>query len=326
MVKAVIATAYGSPDVLQVVEVPKPAPKPNEVLIRIRATSVTAGDCELRRFQMPTMIWLLMRLVTGITKPRQPILGQDISGEVEAIGSAVTHFKVGDQVFGTTGISMGAYAEYKCVPEKSADHVLALKPNTMTYEQAAAVPTSALTAFDFLRKANVKAGHKVAILGAGGSIGTFAVQFAKQMGAVVTGIDSGEKLDLITSLGADHTIDFTQHDFTTDGTLYDVIIDVAAKRSYWQCRRALIPGGVYLIANVRVRDVTQWIASAVTSRHKMIFWAGTLRNDDLLHVKSLIEARALTAVIDKTFTLDQMQDAHRYAESGHKRGNIAIRV
>ncbi|MFN8529115.1 MAG: NAD(P)-dependent alcohol dehydrogenase [Anaerolineae bacterium] len=324
--KAVIATAYGSPDVLQIAEVPKPTPKPKEVLIRIRATSVTAGDCELRRFQMPTMIWLLMRLVTGITKPRQPILGQDISGEVEAIGSEVTRFKVGDQVFGTTGVSMGAYAEYKCVPETSSDHVLALKPHTMTYEQAAVVPTSALTAFDFLRKANVKAGHKVAILGAGGSIGTFALQFAKTMGAVVTGIDSGEKLDLITALGADHAIDFTQHDFTADGTLYDIIIDVAAKRSYWQCRRALTPNGVYLIANLRVRDVAQWIASAVTTQHKMIFWAGMLRNDDLVHVKGLIEAGTLTAVIDKTFTLDQMQDAHRYAESGHKRGNIAVSV
>jgi NADPH:quinone reductase-like Zn-dependent oxidoreductase len=251
--KAIVWTKYGSPDVLQLKEVAKPTPKANEVLIRIYATTVTAGDCEARNLKIPLLFRLPMRMYVGLRKPKRiTILGQELAGEIEEIGKDVKRFKAGDQVFGTTRLGFGAYAEYICLPEKSAMGVLATKPANLTYEEAAALPTGGLEALHFIRKGNTLAsvrGEKVLIIGAGGSIGTFAVQLARYFGAKVTGVDSTRKLEMVRSIGANHVIDYTQEDFTKTGETYDVILDVPGKSSFSGSIRSLKQNGRYLLAN-----------------------------------------------------------------------------
>src|SRR5712664_159612 len=234
--KAIVCTKYGPPDVLQLKEVERPTAKDNEVLVRVHAATVTAGDCELRRFKMPLWLWLLARIGFGFRGPRRKILGQELAGEIESVGNSVTLFKKGDQVFALTGLHLGAYAKYNCLPETG---LIATKPANMTYEEAAAVPVGGLHAWHYLRRCNIQPGQKVLINGAGGSIGTIAVQLAKSFGADVTGVDSASKLDMLRSIGADRVIDYTKEDFTKSGETYDVIFDTVGKTSFSGWLRSL---------------------------------------------------------------------------------------
>ena len=327
--KAIIWTKYGPPDVLQLKEVEKPAPKDNEVLIRIYATTVTAGDCELRRLKLPLYFSLPMRIYVGFRKPtRITIPGMELAGEIESAGKDVTRFRQGDQIFGTSGFGMGAYAEYICLPEESTgtEGVLVKKPVNMTYEEASAVPVGGLEALHFLRKVNIQNGQKILINGAGGSIGTFAVQLAKSFGAEVTGVDSAGKLDMLRSIGADQVIDYTQEDFTKSGETYDVIFDVIGKSSFSRSLRALKQNGRYLLANPGLSQMVRGRWTSMISSKKVVFGAASHRTKDLLFLKELIEAGKIKSVIDRRYPLEQIAEAHRYVETGQKKGSVVITV
>ena len=325
--KAILWTAYGPPEVLQLEEVEKPAPKANEVLIRIVATTVTAGDCEARNLKFPILVRLPMRMYVGLRKPRRiTILGQELAGEIEAIGKDVKRFKAGDQVFGTTGLGFGAYAEYICLPEKSAMGVLATKPANMTCEEAAAVPTGGLEALHFIRKANIQRGEKVLIIGAGGSIGTFAVQLARYFGAEVTGVDSSGKLDMLRTIGADHVIDYTQENITKRAETYDVIFDVMGKSSFSGSVRLLKQNGRYLLGNAGLSQMLRGRWTSIKSSKKVIIGAANQKNEDLLFLKALIEAGKMKSVIDRRYPLEQIAEGHRYVDTGQKKGNVVITV
>ena len=321
--KAIVCTRYGPPEVLQLRDVEKPIPKDNEVLIRVRAATVTKGDCELRSLELPLLWKLFLRIGFGIRAPRKKILGQELAGEIESVGSAVTLFKKGDQVFANTGLRLGAYAEYDCLPEKG---LVAIKPANMSYEEAAAVPVGGLHALQYLRKANVQTGHKVLINGAGGSIGTVAVQLAKYYGAEVTGVDSIEKLDTLSSIGADHAIDYTREDFTENGEKYDVIFDTVGKSPYSRSIRSLKEKGIYLLGNP---GLSQMIRAPWTSRRsskKVIGRMEPYRTEDLTFLKELIEAGEIRSVIDRRYPLEETIEAHRYVDTGQKRGDVVITV
>ncbi|OLD56357.1 NAD(P)-dependent alcohol dehydrogenase [archaeon 13_1_40CM_2_52_13] len=321
--KAIVCTRYGPPEVLQLRDVEKPIPKDNEVLIRVHAATVTKGDCELRSLELPLLWKLFLRIGFGIRAPRKKILGQELAGEIESVGSAVTLFKKGDQVFANTGLRLGAYAEYDCLPEKG---LVAIKPANMSYEEAAAVPVGGLHALQYLRKANVQTGHKVLINGAGGSIGTVAVQLAKYYGAEVTGVDSIEKLDTLSSIGADHAIDYTREDFTENGEKYDVIFDTVGKSPYSRSIRSLKEKGIYLLGNP---GLSQMIRAPWTSRRsskKVIGRMEPYRTEDLTFLKELIEAGEIRSVIDRRYPLEETIEAHRYVDTGQKRGNVVITV
>jgi NADPH:quinone reductase-like Zn-dependent oxidoreductase len=319
--KAIVCEKYGPPEVLQLKEVEKPVPKDNEVLIKVYATTVNATN-PMGRAGKPFMV----RLVPlSLTKPKSPILGDELSGEIESIGKDVKLFKEGDQVYGCTGIEQGAYAEYKCLPE---DGVLAIKPTNMTYEEAAAATSGALTALIFLRdKGNIKSGQKVLINGASGSVGTFAVQLAKYYGAEVTGVCSTTNLELVKSLGADKVIDYTKEDFTKNGETYDVIFDTVSKNSFSRCKGALKQKGVYL-ATIPGLVILQMLWTSMVGSKKAIFAATSFKysNKELIFIKGLIEAGKIKSVIDGSYSLKQMAEAHGYVEKGHKKGNVVITV
>ncbi|MGB2964510.1 MAG: NAD(P)-dependent alcohol dehydrogenase [Anaerolineales bacterium] len=325
--KAIIWTAYGGPEVLQLQEVDKPQPLDNEVLIKIHATSVTAGDCETRTLKLPMGIGLLMRLFVGIGKPKNIlILGQEFSGEIETVGKDVSLYKPGDQVFGGTGLTKGTYAEYVCLPENPDEGVLASKPSNMTYQEAAAVTTGGLEALHFLRLANLQPGQQLLIIGAGGSIGTFGVQLAKMYGAEVTTVDSGDKLDMLLSIGADKVIDYTKEDFTSSGQIYDVIFDVVGKSPLSRSLKSLKEEGIYLMANPRVGNMIWGNLVSRLSKKQVIHEMNQQKTADLIHLKELIEAGKIKTVIDRTFSLEQIAEAHRSVESGAKKGNLTITV
>jgi NADPH:quinone reductase-like Zn-dependent oxidoreductase len=319
--KAIVCTKWGSPDVLELKEVEKPTPKNNEVLIRIYTATVIAGDCEMRSLKFPILLRLLMRIGFGFRGPRKKILGQELSGEIESVGKDVKLLKEGDRVFAHTGFSMGAYAEYMCLPEEG---LLAIKPANMTYEEAAAVPVGGLEALHYLRKGNIRSGQKILINGAGGSIGTFAIQLARYFGAEVTGVDSTEKLDMLRSIGADRVIDYTQEDFTKSGQTYDVIFDVVGKSSFSGSIRSLKQNGRYLLANPRLSQMVRWLWTSIISGKKVIGGNVSYRPEDLIFLKELIEAGKIKSVIDRRYPLEQIAEAHRYVEKGHKKGNVVI--
>jgi len=326
--KAIVWTEYGPPDVLQLQEVEKPTPKDNELLIRIYATTVTAGDCEQRSLKLPIWYRLPMRAYVGLKRPRRTtILGMELAGEIEAVGKDVKRFKKGDQVFAATGfVGMGACAEYICLPEEPEEGALAIKPANMTYEAAAAVPVGGLEALGFLRQGSVQSGQKVLINGAGGTIGPFAVQLAKYFGAEVTGVDSTGKLDMLRSIGADQVIDYTREDFTKSGETYDFILDVVGKSSFSGSMRSLKQNGRYLIANPGLSQMVRGRWTSMTSSKKVIFGAAYPRTQDLLFLKELIEAGKLKAVIDRAYPLEQIVEAHRFVDQGRKKGNVVITV
>jgi len=320
--KAIIWTNYGPPDVLQRQEVEKPTPKDNEVLIRLVAATVTAGDCEVRGLKLPLWPRLPLRIFVGLRKPKRlTILGQELAGEIEAVGKNVNKFKIGDPVFAATGFGMGAYAEYKCLPE---DGALAIKPINMSYAEAAAVPVGGLEALHFLRKSNIQRGQKVLINGAGGSIGTIGVQLAKHFGAEVTAVDSAEKLEMLRSIGANHVIDYAQEDFTKNGQTYDVIFDVIGKSSFSRSIRTLNEKGFYLIANPTFSKKIRGAWVSKRSSKRVLSDAADHKAENLIFLKDLIEAGKLKSVIDRCYPLAEVAEAHQYVETGQKAGNVII--
>jgi NADPH:quinone reductase-like Zn-dependent oxidoreductase len=305
--KAVVYTQYGPPEVLRLQEVAKPAPRDNEVLVKVRATTVTIGDTIMRSLKMPVSGWqaLLARVYLGVRRPKRHILGMELAGDVEEVGQNVTGFKPGDPVFGSTyGVNFGGYAEYKCLP---ANGLIAIKPANLSYEEAAAVPGAAQTAWRCLERAKLQPGHQVLIYGASGAVGTFAVQLAsRHFGAEVTGVCSGANLALVKSLGAARVMDYTRQDFTQCGATYDVVFDAVGKLKPAQGKKALKPGGVYL---------------------NVLTDSGVDEKPEYLHVlKGLLEAGEVRPVIDRVYPLEQIVEAHRYVEQGHKKGNVAITV
>jgi NADPH:quinone reductase-like Zn-dependent oxidoreductase len=322
--KAIVWTAYGPPDVLQLKEIEKPTPKDNEVLIKVYATTVTAGDCEQRSLKLPIWYAIPMRVYVGLKKPtRITILGMELSGEIEAVGNHVKLFKKGDEVFAHAGLSFGSYAEYKCLPE---DSIMAIKPTNMTYEEAAAVPMGGLEALYYIKKANIQSGQKVIINGAGGTIGTFAIQLAKYFGADVTGVDSADKLDMLSSIGADQVIDYIREDFAKSCKTYDVILDVVGSSSFSSSLKSLNKGGYYLTANPRPSQIVLMPWVSMTSSKKIILGGTKSTTEDLIFLKDIIEKGRLKSIIDRTYPLEQIVDAHKYVESGYKKGHIVITV
>jgi NADPH:quinone reductase-like Zn-dependent oxidoreductase len=299
--KAMVCIKYGKPDVLQLKEVEKPAPKEHEILVKIHATTVTSGDCRVRSFNSPLLLWLPMRLVLGLRKPRKPILGVELAGEVVEVGKNVTQFKKGDQLFAMTGMKFGGYAEYICLSEKGT---MAIKPENITYEEAASISFGGTTALYFFRKGRIQAGHKVLIYGASGAVGTAAVQLASYYGAEVTGVCSAENSELVKSLGADHVINYKNEDFIKRKERYDLIFDAVGKLTKNDCKEALALNGRFVSVE------GQGIAKVQT--------------EDLFFLKKLMEEGQIKSVIDRRYSLEQVPAAHEYVETGRKIGNVVV--
>lgn len=328
--KAVIYTQYGSPDVLQVKEVTTPTPKDNEVLIKVRASSVNYGDLAARNFRnisprefnMPFLFWMLAKLAFGLKKPRQPILGSEFSGEVEAIGKDVKRFSVGDQVFGYLGQNMGGYAQKICVPENGC---LVLKPAALTFEEAAVIPYGAIMALHLVRKMNIWKGQNILIIGASGGIGSAAVQIARHFGAEVTGVCSSSKVDFVKSLGANSVIDYSKESFPNRGISYDLIFDVLG-RGYPRCINSLKPNGRYFLASFKSKHLFKMIRTSFTGGIKVICIIAPGSLEDLISVKELIEKGVIKPGLDRSFSMQQAAEAHRYVESGEAKGKVAISI
>jgi NADPH:quinone reductase-like Zn-dependent oxidoreductase len=318
VVKAAVYSRYGPPEVLQIKDVEKPVPKDNEVLVRIAATTVCAADWRLRKADP-----FFIRLVTGLWRPTKiPILGMEFAGTIESVGKAVTNFAAGEEVFGATGFKFGAYAEYLCMPEKDG---LATKPVNMTFEEAAAVMFGGTSALHFLRESNIKPGQKVLIYGASGSVGVFAVQLARHFGAHVTGVCSTANVELVKSLGADEVVDYTAEDFSKAGQVYDVVLDTVGKSGFWRSMKSLKRGGVYaLVAGSPLASLGGAMWASITGAGKVISGVARGASGDQAFLKELIETGKLRTVIDRRYPLEQIAEAHRYVEAGHKKGHVVI--
>jgi len=323
--KAILHTKYGPPDELQLKEVEKPIPKDNEVLIRIYATTVTTTDCNVRNFTfVPKSFRFPARMHFGFRKPKINILGIDLAGEIEAVGKDVKQFKEGYQVFGSSGSILGGHAEYKCMPE---DGVLAIKPDNLTYEEAAAIPLAGNTALFFIRDlGKVQAGQKILIHGASGAIGTYAVQLAKYYGAEVTGICSATNAEMVKSLGADRVIDYTKEDFTKSDETYDVIFDVVGKITFSQCKSSLKQKGIYLENLLELQDILKIIWTSIIGGKKIKSGISIESVENLNFFLELIESGKLKPVIDRSYPLEQTAEAFKYVEKGHKKGTVVITV
>jgi NADPH:quinone reductase-like Zn-dependent oxidoreductase len=319
MMKAILYDKYGPPEVLQVKQIEKPMPEDKEVLIRIYATAANSGDVRMRKADP-----FAVRLMLGLVRPRKKILGVIFAGCIEAVGKAITKFKRGDQVYGSTFPGFGAYAEYICLPE---DGIIGIKPESLTYEKAAALPFGGTTALHFLKKANIKSGQKVLIYGASGAVGTAAVQIAKYFGAEVTGVCSTSNVQMVTTLGADKVIDYTQQDFTRNSETYDIIFDTVGKSPFSGSVKSLKGNGYYLrLVHMSLGPVLRGLWISMTSNKKVIGGVAAGKASDLIFLNKLIERGQLKPVIDKTYALEQMIEAHRYVEKGHKKGNVVISV
>ena len=320
--RAVVYDRYGSPDVLYFKDLPKPLPKDHEVLIKTRATTVTTGDWRARTLHMPAGFGLMGRLFFGLSKPRQPILGTELAGEVEVIGRNVSRFKVGDQVFAFTGARMGCHAEYTCVPE---DGAIALKPARLDYGEAAALSFGGTTMLDFFKRGKLQRGERVLVNGASGGVGSAAVQLARHFGADVSGVCSTPNVELVRSLGATHVIDYTKEDFTRNGETYDVIVDTAGSAPFSRCKDALREGGRLLVVLGGLIDLLQVPWVSMTNSRKVI--AGSVlaaRAEDLRFLAQLAETGELTPVIDRRYVFAQIADAHRYVDTRRKKGSVVI--
>jgi NADPH:quinone reductase-like Zn-dependent oxidoreductase len=326
--KAVVWTNYGPPEVLQLKEIPKPDPRDGEVLIKVHAAAVSTADTEFRRLKLPFLFSIPLRLYLGFTRPtRIKVLGTEFAGEVVFAGKEVIQYRPGDQVFGYTGLGMGTYAEYLCLAEKPSAlaSVMGMKPANLTNEEAAAVPFGGLEALHSFQKAGIQPGQKVLIVGAGGSIGTYAVQLARHYGAEVTGVDKPGKLEMLRSIGADHVIDYTREDFTKSGLAYDVIFDTIGGSPFSASLRSLKGNGAYLNANPGILGGFR-MRLALQSGRKIFPWTAGYTAKNLLALKELVEAGVIKPVIDRRYPLEQVAEAHRYVDTGQKKGNVVIVV
>jgi len=321
--KAVVYEKYGPPEVLQTKEIPKPTPRDDEVLIKIFASTATLYDCWMRSSTAPPGFWLISRLSSGLTKPKQPVLGTDLAGEIEAVGQNVNRFKPGDQVYGFLGEGMGGYAEYRCMPENGA---VSIKPENMSFAEAAAVPQGALTALYFLRKADIQDGTKALIFGASGGVGMYAVQLARHFGCEVTGVCSTAKMDLVRLLGAEHVIDYTREDFTQNGETYGIIFDTVGKTRIPRTRRSLAKDGSYVFATFGLPKLLQMVWLSKINRVNVVFGLLEESSENLDYLRELAETGELKAVVDRTYPLEQAAEAHRYVESGNKKGVVVLSV
>jgi NADPH:quinone reductase-like Zn-dependent oxidoreductase len=321
--KTIVYTKYGPPEVLQFKNAEKPVPKENEILIKVKATTVTAADIRARSFTVPLSVWVLARIVLGVRRPKNEILGMELAGEVESAGKEVTRFKKGDRIFAASLGGSGTYAEYKCLPE---DGPVSIKPSNLSFGEAAAIPIGASAALFHLEKADIQKGQKVLVYGASGSVGSYAVQIAKYLGAVVTGVCSTTNLELVKSLGADKVIDYTTEDFSSEGETYDVIFEAVNKSSFSACMKSLKKGGTYINVTVPLPDV-RMLWTKLTSSKKIILAQNSRENAETLNfLKELVETGELKVVVDRYYEFEEVVEAHRYVEKGHKKGNVIINV
>ena len=325
--KAYTYDRVGPPEVLTLKEVPKPVPGDHEVLVRIHATTVTAGDWRVRSLDVPKGFGLVSRLALGFSRPRQPILGSELSGEIEATGKAVTRFRVGDEVFGFTGTRMGCHAEYRCLPEEGhgrKDEAVALKPASLGYDEAAALSFGGTTALSFFRKAKLQPGEKVLVVGASGAVGSAAVQLARHLGARATGVCSTANLAWVRAIGAEQVIDYTKEDFTQIGERYDVIIDTAGTAPFSRCEGSLAERGRLLVVLGSLPEMLRAPWVSLTTRKKVIGGVASWGVEDLRLLAKLAEAGQFRPVIDRRYRFEQMVEAHRHVDAGHKRGNVVL--